>query len=213
MTDDPVFDIRGDIKWPGLELHVEVESAARRVALVGASGSGKSTLLRCLAGLEPSHSLEVAFGGITWSDRGFHVPSRDRRVGWVPQHSELFPHLSAFENMSYAGTDRDARRIAEALEIDHILDRRPSTLSGGERQRVALGRALSRDPDLLLLDEPFAALDRDLRSRVKSWVVDACEQRDLPFLLVTHDQRDISDIADEVWEIAGGEVRRADDAT
>jgi ABC-type sulfate/molybdate transport systems ATPase subunit len=138
-----------------------------------------------------------------------HVPSRARHVGWVPQHAELFPHLSSFENLSFGGSTGSAKRIAEALEIAHLLDRTPSTLSGGERQRVALGRAINRDPDLLLLDEPFAALDRSLRSRVKSWVLDACERRSMPFVIVTHDQRDVSDVADDIWEIARGEVRRA----
>lgn len=209
MGDAPSLELSGRIEWPGLELDVDVATASRRIALVGASGSGKSSLLRCIAGLDPAQPLEIRFAGEVWSTRGGeHVSSRQRGVGWVPQHAELFPHLSALDNICFSGTHAEARRIARALDIENILDQSPSTLSGGERQRVALGRAINRDPKLLLMDEPFAALDRRLRSRVKEWLLDICEQRDLPLVIVTHDQRDVSDIADEVWSIASGEISR-----
>ena len=205
-----MLNLQGRIAWPGLELDVDIRTQSRRIALVGASGSGKSSLLRCLAGLEPQQPLDVTFDGQAWSRReGQHVESKARRVGWVPQHGELFPHLTAFENLAFGGSCRSARRVADALEIAHVLDRNPATLSGGERQRVALGRALNRDPRLLLLDEPFSALDRALRGRIKKWVVQTCDDRELPFVIVSHDRRDVSDVADEVWEITSGEVVRA----
>ncbi|MGM0558200.1 MAG: ATP-binding cassette domain-containing protein [Myxococcota bacterium] len=212
MSAEHTLDITGRIVWPGLDLEVDVHSRADRIALVGSSGSGKSSLLRCIAGLQPVQALDIAFRGTPWSDRaGLHRASRDRNVGWVPQHAELFPHLNAFENLCFGGSERSARQIADALELENVLEQTPNTLSGGERQRVALGRALNREPDLLLLDEPFAALDRKLRGRVKSWLLETCERRSLPFVIVTHDQRDVSEVADEVWKVASGEVVLATD--
>jgi len=190
-------------------LRIDLETRAPAVAVVGASGAGKSTLLRILAGVEGRGSGHVQVGGVTWQDpqRGPVVPPWRRRVGWVPQEILLFPHLSVAGNLGYAGADQDAvREIADLLQVAHLLGRRPRRLSGGERQRVALGRALLSDPRLLLLDEPFSALDRPLRAQITAAVRGWAEARDVPLVLVSHDEADASALAGERWHLSGGSL-------
>ena len=131
-------------------------------------------------------------------------------VGWVPQDDLLFPHLSVRENLAYAGAQpRAVSEVAELLSVEELLERRPRKLSGGERQRVALGRALLRDPTLLLLDEPFAALDRPLRAQLARTVERLTQRRQIPLVLVTHDEEDTRVLAEERWMLTDGVLRRA----
>jgi len=192
-------------------LRIDLETHAPAVAIVGASGAGKSTLLRILAGVERRGRGRVQVGGVTWQDpeRGPIVPPWRRRVGWVPQEILLFPHLSVSGNLGYAGADEGAvQEIAGLLQVAHLLNRRPRRLSGGERQRVALGRALLSDPRLLLLDEPFSALDRPLRAQITAAVRGWAEARDVPLVLVSHDEADASALAGERWHLSGGSLAR-----
>jgi molybdate transport system ATP-binding protein len=171
--------------------HLAFESRAQRVGISGASGAGKSTLLRCIAGLE-SATGRVTLGDRVLQDANTRVPVWERGVGWVPQDALLFPHLSVAENLRFGGGDASqALAIAKDLEIPHLMDRRPRALSGGERQRVALGRALLSEPKLLLLDEPFSALDAPLKARVISVLSDWLDQHDTPLLLVSHTPSDL----------------------
>jgi molybdate transport system ATP-binding protein len=191
-------------------LHLELRTESRTVAIVGPSGSGKSTLLRILAGVDRRAKGTVEVGGTVWLDSGggVSVPPWERRVGWVPQEVLLFPHLTVRENLSYAGaSDTEVGETAALLEVDHILDRRPRHLSGGERQRVALGRALRSSPRLLLLDEPFSALDRPLREKLAGLVRRWADDQGIPLVLVSHDERDIDVLADEHWHLSGGALR------
>ena len=120
------------------------------------------------------------------------VPVWERGVGWVPQDALLFPHLSVAQNLRFGGGKAsEALSLAEQLEIGHLMARRPRALSGGERQRVALGRALLSEPELLLLDEPFSALDAPLKARVISVLSDWLDQHDIPLLLVSHTPSDL----------------------
>lgn len=189
-------------------LALSLRSSSPGVAVVGPSGSGKSTLLRVIAGVERRARGTVAFGGEVWQDGARFVAPWERGCGWVPQDGVLFPHLSVRENLAYAAR-LDVVPIAEMLGVASLLDRRPRLLSGGERQRVALGRALARSPRLLLLDEPFSALDRPLRAQlgaaVRAWAL----ERAIPLLVVTHDAADVAALADEAWELAGDSLSRA----
>lgn len=188
-------------------LDVSLETTARAVAIVGPSGAGKSTLLRVLAGVERRARGDVVVDGETWLDRtrGVVVPPWERRVGWVPQDLLLFPHLSVRENLGYAGaSDPDVVETAELLQVAHLLDRRPRRLSGGERQRVSLGRALLSGPRLLLLDEPFSALDRALRDQLSTTVKHLADERAIPLVLVSHDEADTRVLAEERWRLRGG---------
>lgn len=193
------------------ELSVEMATSSISVAIVGPSGAGKSTLLRVIAGVERSARGSLRVGGESWldTDAGIFAPAWERGVGWVPQDDLLFPHLTVRQNLAYAGAD-EARtsEVARLLEVEHLLGRRPRRLSGGERQRVALGRALLADPRLLLMDEPFAALDRALRAEVARRVRKWADDHNLPLVLVSHDEEDSSLLAEERWVLSGGSVHR-----
>ncbi len=199
-----------------IPLDVEFACAPGQVlALFGPSGSGKTTILRSIAGLYSPHVARVAVGTDLWLDtaEGVDVPVHQRQVGFVFQDYALFPHLTALGNVMAALTHRarDKRR-ARALELltlvqlkDHV-DRRPSALSGGERQRVAVARALAREPRVLLLDEPFAAVDRSLRRTLHGEIDDIRRSFDMPIVLVTHDFDDVVRLATDLVVLQSGQV-------
>lgn len=195
------------------ELEIRLESDALTVAVFGPSGGGKSTLLRVLAGVERRAKGVVMVGGHTWLDteRGVFVPPWERGVGWVPQDYLLFPHLDVKENLGFSGSPPPVvEEMARKLLVDHLLERRPRRLSGGEQQRVALGRALLANPSILLLDEPFSALDRPLRNRVGAQLRAFVEERRIPLLLVSHDEADAAALAHEHWLLSRGRLEKVD---
>jgi molybdate transport system ATP-binding protein len=195
----------------GPRLEARLVSTAPRIALAGPSGAGKTTLVRVLAGVEGRARGLVVHGGETWLDttRSLCVPAWKRSVGWAPQDALLFPHLDVRANLGVGADPLEALAdIAKGLEIEALLERRPRHLSGGERQRVAVGRALARRPKLLLLDEPFSALDRALRRRATAFVAEFVRLRHQPLVLVSHDAEDVAALADETWEVEHGRVER-----
>jgi len=213
MPADTNFRLGLDLEIPFTEggLRVELNTASTRIAIVGPSGAGKSTILRILAGVERRAHGTVLVKEHYWQDSSnkIWVPSWDRRVGWVPQETLLFPHLTVRENLSYGGALPDwVSETAALLQIGDLLERRPRRLSGGERQRVALGRALLSKPRLLLLDEPFSALDRPLRAELSQLVSDWALDRSVPIVLVSHDEEDAKWLAEERWHVAGGSLRK-----
>jgi molybdate transport system ATP-binding protein len=170
----------------------------RTVALVGPSGAGKSSVLKVVAGLLPG---QVSFDDEDWT----RLPPERRRVGLVFQDYALFPHLSVRANVAYAGPVGD---LLERFRIAELADAKPGDLSGGERQRVALARALARRPDVLLLDEPLAALDAHTKARVRGELSELLREVDLPTLLVTHDYEDAAALAGEVGVLVEGRLRQ-----
>lgn len=183
-----------------------MRSRSPKLALVGPSGAGKSTLLRVIAGVERRARGTVSFDGATWQDEaGLFLPPWRRRVGWVPQDGVLFPHLTVRQNLGYAAR-LEIAPVAELLGVTPLMDRYPRHLSGGERQRVALGRALASAPRLLLLDEPFSALDRPLRAQLGAAVAEWATAHGTSLLVVTHDPFDVAALAEETWEICGDHV-------
>jgi molybdate transport system ATP-binding protein len=189
-----------------LELGLAVE---RTVALVGPSGAGKTSVLRAIAGLVRPTVGRVALGDDVWLDvaRGVFRAPEERRVGLVFQEYALFPHLSVRKNIAYAGRER-VDEYLERFRISHLEHALPDELSGGERQRVALARALARDPDVLLLDEPFSALDAHTKNTVRAEVHELLRDFGLPTLLVTHDYEDAAALADEIGVIVHGQLRQ-----
>jgi molybdate transport system ATP-binding protein len=190
----------------GVALEVE---AGRCLAIAGPSGAGKTTLLRIVAGLAKPVRGRVVCGGETWfdSERGVDVPAERRRTGFVFQDYALFPHMTALANVEFGGDGGHAPAILERLGIDSATAaRKPPALSGGERQRVALARALARDPAVLLLDEPLAALDPRTRAHAARELASTLSTIDVPALLVTHDFTEAATIADEVAILDEGRI-------
>src|SRR3954470_1869798 len=189
-----------------LEIDLEVEGT---VALVGPSGAGKTSVLRGVTGLVKPSAGRITLDGEVWFDsaRRVFLKPEERRVGLVFQEYALFPHMTVRENVAYAGR----RRVDEFLErfrISHLAGARPTELSGGERQRVALARALARDPGVLLLDEPLAALDAHTKAAVRGELQELLREFGLPTLLVTHDYEDAASLADRVGVIIDGQLRQ-----
>jgi iron(III) transport system ATP-binding protein len=176
-----------------------------RTAIVGPSGSGKTSLLRIIAGFEAPDSGRVVLDGQVLADGPQAVPAHRRGIGYVPQDGALFPHLSVADNVGFGlarqGPQR-AKRIAELMDMvaldTAMLQRRPHELSGGQQQRVALARALALRPRLMLLDEPFSALDTGLRASTRKAVAQLLQSAGITTILVTHDQAEALSFADQV---------------
>ena len=205
---------RLDITVPlrSFDLAVALAVGAETVALVGPSGAGKTTVLRAVAGLvRPSHG-RISSNGSTWFDSRGKVDLRpeQRAVGYVLQEYALFPHLTVEKNVSFAGRAR--RDLLERLGIAGLAKAKPGELSGGERQRVALARALARRPEILLLDEPMAALDPHTRGRVRAELRALLRELRLPAILVTHDFVDAAAVADRIAVLVEGRVVQAGSA-
>jgi molybdate transport system ATP-binding protein len=188
-----------------VELALELGQGA--FALVGPSGAGKTTVLRALAGLVRPDRGTIALNGEVWFDydRRLDMPPDRRSVGLVFQDYALFPHMTVAQNVAY-GARKEAHSLLATFEIAHLAGERPATLSGGERQRVALARALARDPKVLLLDEPLAALDTHTRGQVRGDLLVLLERLGLPTLLVTHDFQDASALAERVGVMVDGQL-------
>ncbi|HJA78135.1 ATP-binding cassette domain-containing protein [uncultured Desulfovibrio sp.] len=187
------------------------------VVLFGASGSGKSLTLQCLAGLMRPDGGRIALDGDILFDasQGICLPARQRRLGYMFQDYALFPHLSVLANVAYARSGHAAWRIPpalreealhslERLDIAHLAERKPAEISGGQRQRVALARALFAHPRLLLLDEPFSALDPLLRERMRHELARHLRAAGIPLLMITHDPLDVEFFASGLVVYAGG---------
>ena len=191
-------------RFEGFELDVSLQGDARPLAVVGPNGSGKTTLLRAIAGAVPVTHAHVEIGKtvLESTEPGIHVPIELRRVGYVPQGYGLFPHLTVLENVEFGlstGPDRPpaetrrTRALEMLIELDckQLANRHVDRLSGGEQQRIALARALVLEPDLLLLDEPLAALDATRRRAVRHFLAERLQTFGRPSIIVTHDVRDV----------------------
>ncbi|WP_100814321.1 ABC transporter ATP-binding protein [Microbacterium lacus] len=194
------------------DVSITVDEGALAV-IVGPSGCGKSTLLRAVAGLARPVAGLIHLDGATLSDASTFVAPERRRVGWVPQSASLFPHLTVVQNIAFGlgPTGRSARAAvpAELLELtglSELAGRYPDELSGGQAQRVSLARALAAQPDLLLLDEPFAALDPQLRAELRDELAAMLRRLGVTAVLVTHDQGEALLMADSVIVMRDGTV-------
>jgi sulfate transport system ATP-binding protein len=187
------------------------------VALLGPSGSGKTTLLRILGGLEQADAGQVRFADMNWLD----MPARQRKAGFVFQHYALFRHMTVAKNIAFGLEVRSrgerpakaeiARRVGELLELVQLQDlggRYPSQLSGGQRQRVALARALAIEPRMLLLDEPFGALDAKVRKELRTWLRHIHDKAGVTSVFVTHDQEEAFAVADLVAVMNKGRIEQ-----
>lgn len=194
------------------DINLEVEEG-QLVALLGPSGSGKSTLLRAIAGLEPPDRGRIVING----QDSTHLDVRKRNIGFVFQHYALFKHLTIRQNIAFGLDIRKhpkkqiKQRVEELLELIQLKglgDRYPAQLSGGQRQRVALARALAVQPQVLLLDEPFGALDAKVRKELRDWLRNLHEEVHLTSIFVTHDQEEAMAVADKIVVMHEGKIEQ-----
>lgn len=209
-------------KLPDFTLEAEFEWQGGILVVFGPSGAGKTTLLDCLAGLQRPDEGRVELAGRVLYDstRGINLPPRKRGIGYVFQNYALFPHLTVRDNVMYGLKRRckckdrqyskDRRyslsvfEVLEVLRLTDLQDRYPAQLSGGEQQRVALARALMTEPDLLLLDEPWCALDEQTRAAVREEVVNLGRRWRVPFVLVTHDRSEAYSLGEMIVHLERG---------
>jgi molybdate transport system ATP-binding protein len=196
-------------------LELDVELCRSITAIFGPSGAGKTSLLDLIAGLRTPVSAIIELDGrpLTDASKGKFVPPRLREIGYVPQDLALFPHMSARKNILYGRKHADAQagpfsfeHVIELLQIRPLLDRATTQLSGGERQRVALARALMSSPRLLLLDEPMASLDDELKAALLPYFSRIRDEFHVPMLYVTHDRREVAALCDEVLVLNRGRL-------
>jgi sulfate transport system ATP-binding protein len=198
----------------GVDLKV---AGGELLALLGPSGSGKTTLLRIIAGLDWPDSGEVAFDGENALERG----AGERRVGFVFQHYALFRHMTVFENVAFglrvqprairkdeAGIRARVKELLDLVQLDWLAGRYPSQLSGGQRQRIALARALAIEPRILLLDEPFGALDAKVRKELRQWLRALHHEINVTSIFVTHDQEEALEVANRVVVMDKGRIEQ-----
>ena len=202
---------RFKLDWPGFTLDVDLNLPGRGVtALFGHSGSGKTSLLRCIAGLERASCGRLVFKGKIWQDEKTWLPTHRRPIGYVFQEASLFPHLSILGNLRYGQKRSDgAGRVGldaaiELLGIGHLLERKPDTLSGGERQRVGIARALAVGPEILLMDEPLAALDLKRKQEILPYLERLHDELDIPVIYVSHSPDEVARLADHIVAMDGG---------
>lgn len=200
--------------FPDFTLDVSLRFGREFVVLAGPNGSGKTTLLRAIAGLEAPDDGRITVFDRTFfdKDKNLKLKPEERGVGYVFQGATLFPWLNVEKNVRFGlkGKDVDEawmERLAIELDISHLMNRSPARLSGGETQRVALARALAPKPDMLLLDEPFSAVDMELRPALREFVADYQRANDIPVLMVTHDFAETHTLADRVFKLEAGSLR------
>ena len=183
------------------------------IVLVGPSGCGKSTTLRMVAGLEGISSGELYIDGKLMND----VAPKDRDIAMVFQNYALYPHMTVYENMAFplklrkrpkSEIDKAVREAAEILDITQYLDRKPKALSGGQRQRVAIGRAIVREPKILLMDEPLSNLDAKLRNQMRAEIIKLRQKINTTFLYVTHDQTEAMTLGDRIVIMKDGFIQQ-----
>ena len=182
-------------------------------ALLGPSGSGKSTLLRIVAGLESADAGSVVIDGVDVTGR----PPQDRGVGFVFQHYAAFKHMTVYDNVAFGLKIRErpkaeiadrVHRLLKLVQLEGLAKRYPSQLSGGQRQRMGLARALAIDPAVLLLDEPFGALDARVRAELREWLRRLHDETHTTTVIVTHDQEEAMDVADQVAVMSNGRIEQ-----
>ena len=183
------------------------------VSFVGESGSGKTTFLKCLAGLENINSGKIILNGKVLNDKNTYIKPNLRKIGFIFQDYPLFPHLSVLDNLKINLDKKHETNIdyyTDLTGLTNLLNRFPHELSGGEQQRVCIARALIREPDLLLMDEPFSNLDSSIKSKIQNEVYKILKKTNTTTILVTHDIKDTFDISDKILVFKAGIVQQYD---
>ena len=211
---DMLLDVNIQKKLNFFDLDVSFSLSKGLLAIQGLSGSGKTTTLDCISGLKTPDKGYIKLNGryLYSSEDKINLPIRKRKVGYVFQNYALFPNMTVKNNIFFGINKKDniakeyALDLANNLNITHLLDRYPSDISGGEKQRVALARALAVKPDILLLDEPFSALDEDLKERLYEDFLSFKEKENIPMILITHNKYEAQKLADTIIHFESGNI-------
>ena len=200
-------------------LKVDFEGSSAAIGLLGASGSGKSMTLRCIAGIETPDKGRIVINGKTVfdSEKGINLKPQKRRIGYLFQNYALFRYMTVYDNVAFGlkvqkvdkkTIDTRVRELVKLVGLEGLEKRYPSQLSGGQRQRVAFARALAPNPQVLLLDEPFAAIDAKIRQELRSWLKEMIEKLGITSIFVTHDQDEAIEVADEIIITNAGRIEQ-----
>ena len=198
-------EIKNELTY--FDLDVSFELGNEIIVLFGKSGSGKTTILNCIAGITQPDSGLIRLNNQVLFGAGVNVPIQERQIGYLFQEYALFPHMTVWKNIQYGARQEEfVRELMEELSIGHLVDHYPGEISGGEQQRVALARALATEPKLLLLDEPFSALDDETKAAGYKQLLRLHKQWDIPIILVTHSKSEAEKLGDRLLFVEEGRL-------
>ena len=210
-----ILDVDIQKKLEFFELDIKFTVGNGLLAIQGMSGSGKTTILNCISGIKTADKGHIRLNNKIFfsSNDNINMKIKDRNVGYVFQNYALFPHMTVRENIlfgvnkKYTDYEKELSYISDMMKIRHIMDKYPSEISGGEKQRVAFARAMIIRPDILLLDEPFSALDEDLKEDIYKDLLNIKKSQNIPIILITHNKNEAKILADKIIYIHNGKIK------
>ena len=210
-----MLDVDIQKKLDFFELDIKFTVGNGLLAIQGMSGSGKTTILNCISGIKTADKGHIRLNNkiLFSSNDNINMKIKDRNVGYVFQNYALFPHMTVKENILFAvdkkniNYEKELSYISDMMKIRHLMDKYPSEISGGEKQRVAFARAMIIRPDILLLDEPFSALDEDLKEDIYKDLLNIKKSQNIPIILITHNKNEAKILADKIIYIHNGKIK------
>ena len=210
-----ILDVDIQKKLEFFELDINFTVGNGLLAIQGMSGSGKTTILNCISGIKTADKGHIRLNNRIFfsSNDNINMKIKDRNVGYVFQNYALFPHMTVKENIlfgvnkKYTDYEKELSYISDMMKIRHLMDKYPSEISGGEKQRVAFARAMIIRPDILLLDEPFSALDEDLKEDIYKDLLNIKKSQNIPIILITHNKNEAKILADKIIYIHNGKIK------
>lgn len=210
-----ILDVDIQKKLEFFELDIKFTVGNGLLAIQGMSGSGKTTILNCISGIKTADKGHIRLNNkiLFSSNDNINMKIKDRNVGYVFQNYALFPHMTVKENIlfgvnkKYTDYEKELSYISDMMKIRHLMDKYPSEISGGEKQRVAFARAMIIRPDILLLDEPFSALDEDLKEDIYKDLLNIKKSQNIPIILITHNKNEAKILADKIIYIHNGKIK------
>lgn len=210
-----ILDVDIQKKLEFFELDIKFTVGNGLLAIQGMSGSGKTTILNCISGIKTADKGHIRLNNKIFfsSNDNINMKIKDRNVGYVFQNYALFPHMTVKENILFGvdkkhiNYEKEMSYITDMMKIRHLMDKYPSEISGGEKQRVAFARAMIIRPDILLLDEPFSALDEDLKEDIYKDLLNIKKSQNIPIILITHNKNEAKILADKIIYIHNGKIK------
>lgn len=210
-----ILDVDIQKKLEFFELDIKFTVGNGLLAIQGMSGSGKTTILNCISGIKTADKGHIRLNNRIFfsSNDNINMKIKDRNVGYVFQNYALFPHMTVKENILFGvdkkhiNYEKEMSYITDMMKIRHLMDKYPSEISGGEKQRVAFARAMIIRPDILLLDEPFSALDEDLKEDIYKDLLNIKKSQNIPIILITHNKNEAKILADKIIYIHNGKIK------